>query len=139
MWGWTGNMERLASSQTHAKHVDTQRNYHMNQKKVLEVNPRHPLIKDLLKRVSDDPKDETAIEMAKMMFRTATLRSGYMLQDTFDFADTIEKMMRVNMGISLDEEVEAEPEFSADEPKEEVKEDEEEISGDDEDHAHTEL
>ncbi|CAG0922673.1 unnamed protein product [Notodromas monacha] len=138
-WGWTGNMERLAVANAHQKADDSMRDYHMNQKKVLEVNPRHPLIKDLLKRVSDDPKDETAIEMAKMMFRTATLRSGYMLQDTFDFADTIEKMMRVNMGISLDEEVEAEPEFSADEPKEEVKEDEEEISGDDEDHAHTEL
>jgi heat shock protein beta len=77
----------------------------MGQKKVLEVNPRHPIIKDLLRRINEDKKDETAIDMAKMMFRTATLRSGYMLQDTFDFADSIERMMRVTMGVSPDEPV----------------------------------
>ena len=77
----------------------------MNQKKTLEINPRHPLIKELLRRVNDDPADEKAKEIALMMYRTSTLRSGYMLKDTVDFAQTVEQMMRQTLGIPADEEV----------------------------------
>ncbi len=47
---------------------------YLNQKKALEINTRHPLIKELLKRVKDNPQDTYAKEMAIMMFNTATLR-----------------------------------------------------------------
>ncbi|XP_065371154.1 endoplasmin [Calliphora vicina] len=106
MFGWTGNMERLAMSNAHQKSDDPQRTYYLNQKKTLEINPRHPLMRELLRRVEADEADESAKEMALMMFRTATLRSGFMLQETSDFADTIEKMMRQTLGVSLDEQVE---------------------------------
>uniref|UniRef100_A0A1I8Q2U6 Heat shock protein 83 n=1 Tax=Stomoxys calcitrans TaxID=35570 RepID=A0A1I8Q2U6_STOCA len=105
MFGWTGNMERLAMSNAHQKSDDPQRTYYLNQKKTLEINPRHPLIRELLRRVEADEADETAKDMAVMMFRTATLRSGFMLQETADFADTIEKMMRQTLGVSLDEQI----------------------------------
>ena len=36
-------------------------NYYLNQKKLLEVNPRHPLIKDLLRRVEESKDDTTAV------------------------------------------------------------------------------
>ncbi|KAL3269222.1 hypothetical protein HHI36_008304 [Cryptolaemus montrouzieri] len=108
MFGWTGNMERLATSNAHQKSDDPQRSYYLNQKKTLEINPRHPLMKELLKRVNDDPSDKIAIDMAKMMFRTATLRSGYMLRETSDFAQSIEAMMRKTLGIPLEEPVEEE-------------------------------
>lgn len=45
MFGWTGNMERLALSNAHQKTDDPMRQYHLNQKKTLEINPRHPLMK----------------------------------------------------------------------------------------------
>lgn len=45
MFGWTGNMERLAMSNAHQKTDDPMRQYHLNQKKTLEINPRHPLMK----------------------------------------------------------------------------------------------
>merc|ERR1712228_591264 len=93
-FGWTANMQRIIGSQTHSKTNDMQRDYYLNQKKALEINPRHPLIKELLRRVEDNPSDETAKEMALMMFNTATLRSGYMLKDTVNFAEHIERMMR---------------------------------------------
>lgn len=38
-------MERLAMSNAHQKTDDPMRQYHLNQKKTLEINPRHPLIK----------------------------------------------------------------------------------------------
>uniref|UniRef100_A0A1A9WSU8 Heat shock protein 83 n=1 Tax=Glossina brevipalpis TaxID=37001 RepID=A0A1A9WSU8_9MUSC len=106
LFGWTGNMERLAMSNAHQKSDDPQRTYYLNQKKTLEINPRHPLIRELLRRVEASEADNTAKEMALMMFRTATLRSGFMLQETSDFADTIEKMMRQTLGVSLDEQIE---------------------------------
>jgi heat shock protein beta len=63
-------MERLAVSNAHQKSDDPQRSYYLNQKKTLEINPRHPLIKELLIRVEDDPADPIAKEIAVMMFRT---------------------------------------------------------------------
>lgn len=38
-------MERLAMSNAHQKSDDPMRAYHLSQKKALEINPRHPLIK----------------------------------------------------------------------------------------------
>lgn len=114
LFGWTGNMERLAVSNAHQKSDDPQKSYYLNQKKTLEINPRHPLMRELLKRVSDDQNDPTAKDMALMMFRTATLRSGYMLQDTADFAQSIEAMMRKTLGVSLDEQVEEEEDIPED-------------------------
>ncbi|GAB0090578.1 Heat shock protein 83 [Sergentomyia squamirostris] len=114
MYGWTGNMERLAMSNAHQKSDDPQRSYYLNQRKILEINPRHPLIRELLRRVEADNEDLVAKDMAVMMFKTATLRSGYMLQETSTFADSIERMMRQTLGIDPDEKPEEE-EFSAEE------------------------
>nr|CAD7408100.1 unnamed protein product [Timema cristinae] len=108
LFGWTGNMERLAVSNAHQKSDDPQRSYYLNQRKTLEINPRHPLIKELLRRVEDDPNDPQAKDIAVMMFRTATLRSGYMLKDTADFAESVEAMMRKTLGISIEEQAEEE-------------------------------
>merc|ERR1712223_1435686 len=71
-FGWTSNMQKII----HSKTQDMQRDYYLNQKKTLEINPRHPLIKELLRRVEDNPEDKTAKDMATMMFNTATLRSA---------------------------------------------------------------
>merc|ERR1711936_1492000 len=114
-FGWTANM---------------QRDYYLNQKKALEINPRHPLIKELLRRVEDNPADKTAKDMAVMMFNTATLRSGYALKDTVNFAEHIEQMMRQTLGVDADEQVEEEEEVTDEEPPEE--EDDEEEEEDDE-------
>ncbi|XP_029178787.1 endoplasmin [Nylanderia fulva] len=103
MFGWTGNMERLAISNAHQKSDDPQKTYYLNQKKTLEINPRHPLIRELLRRVEVDASDEKAKHIAVMMFRTATLRSGYMLRETASYADDVEQLMRKALGISLDE------------------------------------
>merc|ERR1739838_806295 len=126
-FGWTANMQRIIGSQTHSKTNDMQRDYYLNQKKALEINPRHPLIKELLRRVEDNPDDAIAKDMSLMMFNTATLRSGYFLKDTSAFAMHIENMMRETLGIDKDEQVEEEEE---DEDEDEEDEDEEEETGD---------
>merc|ERR1712110_786777 len=125
-FGWTSNMQKIIQSQTHSKTQDMQRDYYLNQKETLEINPRHPLIKELLRRVEDNPEDKTAKDMATMMFNTATLRSGFSLKDTVNFAESIEKMMRETLGVDADEQVDEEEEVLDEEPPEEDDEDEEE-------------
>jgi len=131
-FGWTGNMQKIIQSQTHSKTQDMQRDYYLNQKKTMEINPRHPLIKELLRRVEDNPADASAKEMAVMMFNTATLRSGFTLKDTVNFAEQIEMMMRKTLGVDEDEKVEEEEEILDEEPPEEDDEDEEEEDEDEE-------
>lgn len=98
-FGWTGNMERLARSNAHAKSQDTMRDYYLSQKKTLEINPRHPLIRELLKRVDEDKEDAVAKNMALLMYETATLRSGYALGDTASFAQRVESLLRKTLGV----------------------------------------
>merc|ERR1739844_157114 len=125
-FGWTANIQRIITSQTHSKSQDTQREYYLNQKKQLEINPRHPLIKELLRRVEDSSEDPVAKDMALMMYNTATLRSGYMLKDTVAFAKHIEDMMRETLGVSKEESVEEEDDLPEEDEEVEEGEDEEE-------------
>merc|ERR1712142_708915 len=126
-FGWTGNMQKIIQSQTHSKSQDMQRDYYLNQKKTLEINPRHPLVKELLRRVEDNPADPMAKDIAVMMFNTATLRSGFPLRDTTtNFAGAIETMMRKSLGVDTDEPIEEEEEINDEEPPEEDDDDEEE-------------
>ncbi|CRK86923.1 CLUMA_CG000744, isoform A [Clunio marinus] len=144
MFGWTGNMERLAMANAHRKTNDVQQTYYLNQKKALEFNPRHPVLKELLRRVDADPEDPKAKEIAQILLDTAVLRSGYMLQETSKFADSIDRMMRLTLNVDdeFDPEFEEFPEPSE---KTEVnenaeEEDEEEIQdSEDGDIDHDEL
>merc|ERR1719242_1738467 len=131
-FGWTANMQRIIGSQTHAKTHDMQKDYYLNQKKAMEINPRHPLIKELLRRVEDNPEDAVAKDMALMMFNSATLRSGYMVKDTTVFANQIEGMMRETLGVSKDETVEEEEDLPEDDEADEGEGEEEEEDDDDE-------
>merc|ERR1711902_24831 len=137
-FGWTANMQKIIQSQTHSKTQDMQRDYYLNQKKTLEINPRHPLIKELLRRVEGNPEDKTASDMAVMMYNTATLRSGYSLKDTVNFAQQIEAMMRQTLGVDADEQVEEEEEITDEEPPEEDDDEEEEEEEEDEEEEEVE-
>merc|ERR1739844_106907 len=133
-FGWTGNMQKIIQSQTHSKTQDMQRDYYLNQKKTLEINTRPPLVKELLRRVEDNPADPVAKDIAVMMFNTATLRSGFPLRDTTsNFAEAIETMMRKQLGVDLDEQVEEEEEITDEEPPEDDDDEEEEEEDEDED------
>lgn len=59
----------LARAQAYQKSGgDPTMNYYLNQKKTLEINPRHPLIKDLLRRIEDSQNDKTAFVSCFFVF-----------------------------------------------------------------------
>jgi len=112
-YGWSGNMERLMRSQAYAKANDPTQDFYANQKKTLEINPRHPVVRELFKRVESDKDDKLAHSTATLLFETATLRSGFNLKDSVGFAERIETMLKSSLNLSPEEaveEVEEEPE-----------------------------
>jgi len=141
-FGWTANMERLSLSNAHSKSHDSQRDYYLNQKKTLEINPRHPIIKNLLQRVIDDKEDAEAKETAQIMFETAALRSGYSLRESGEFANRIERLIRNTLGVDPAEKVEEEiedPEDETAEDGEKAEEEDAEAKEEGDDIAHEEL
>jgi len=134
-FGWSGNMERIMKAQAYQKTNDPNNQYYANQKKTLEVNPRHPLIKELKRRVEDAKEDQTTKDLAFVLFETATLRSGYAVPDTADFAGRVERMLRLSMNVDLEEQIEDEPE--EEETADEDQEDENEDDDDDESESET--
>ena len=71
----------------------------MNQKKTLEINPRHPLIKELQQRVQKDTEEQSTLDLAQVLYDTAVLRSGYILGDSVEFASRIERMLKLSVGV----------------------------------------
>ena len=66
-------MQKIIKSPTHYKTQDMLRDYYLNQKDTFKINPRHSLIKELL-RVEDNPANKSASDMAVMIYNTTTLR-----------------------------------------------------------------
>ncbi|XP_072026800.1 endoplasmin-like [Amphiura filiformis] len=131
-YGWSGNMERIMKAQAYAQSKDSNTDFYSTQKKVLEINPKHPLMGELLSKVEADEEDPVAHDLARVMYETATLRSGYLLEDSAGFATRIERMLKLSMNIDIDAQAEEWPEFEEDEADEGDEEEEEEEEEDEE-------
>jgi len=128
-YGWSGNMQRVMQAQAYKSRADSNNNYYAKQKKKLEVNPRHPLIKSLNDMIQDDEDSEVALNNAALMFDTAVLTSNYDLSDKAEFANRILKIMYDNLGIDKDAKPEEE---NFDEEDDEEVDDAEEVDAEDE-------
>ncbi|KAL4280105.1 hypothetical protein GQ457_03G038080 [Hibiscus cannabinus] len=104
-FGWSANMERIMQSQTLS---DASKQAYMRGKRVLEINPRHPIIKELRERVVKDPEDEGVKQTALLIYQTALMESGFNLPDPKDFAARIYSSVKSSLDISPDATVEEE-------------------------------
>merc|ERR1712070_207699 len=124
-YGWSTNMERIMKAQTMG---NNDRSSTMVAQKTLEINPGHPIIKELKSRVEKDDKDAEAKDMADTLFDVALVQAGLTPTDPSKFATRLESLMRLGLGLSKDEavedpEVELDPEPEPEEPKEDAAED----------------
>jgi heat shock protein beta len=71
--GHSANMEKISKAQAYSS-TNRQQQF-VGTKKILEINPSHPLIKELLERVKDNADQETE-DMARMLTETALINSG---------------------------------------------------------------
>eukprot|EP00899_Mesostigma_viride_P016157 jgi/Mesvir1/24542/Mv21880-RA.1 len=111
-YGWSANMERIMRAQAL---TDESRNMYMRGKKTLEINPRHPLIKELKAKVEADPEDKTAVTIAHLMYESALLESGFVLEDTKTFGSRLLGLMKGALGVDPDAKVDEEEEIPDDE------------------------
>ncbi|KAG8632337.1 endoplasmin homolog isoform X2 [Manihot esculenta] len=118
-YGWSANMERIMQSQSLS---DASKQAYMRAKRVLEINARHPIIKELRERVVKDPEDESVKQTAQLIYQTALLDSGFILQDPKDFASRIYSSVKSSLNISPDANVEEEVDVEETESKTETKE-----------------
>ena len=87
---------------------DDSRASYMRGKKTLEINPRHPLIKTLRERSIEDPESEETKELATVLYVTEMLVSGFAFDQPGFFAGWLFSLVRNNMGIDENAEVDAE-------------------------------
>ena len=116
-YGWSANMERIMKAQALS---DDGRMAYMRGRKTLEINPGHPIIKTLKEKSEDDADDEGTKRTALIMYETALLESGFMFEEPKGFAGRLFDMVRRDLGVEADAEVEepdvdAEPEAAAEE------------------------
>jgi heat shock protein beta len=119
-YGWSANMERIMQSQTLS---DASKQAYMRGKRVLEINPRHPIIKELRERVVVNPEDESVKQTALLMYQTALMESGFTLSDPKDFASRIYQSVKSSLNVNPDAAIEEEDDAEEVETETDTKED----------------
>ncbi|KAG1892466.1 Hsp90 protein-domain-containing protein [Suillus subluteus] len=107
--GFTANVQKLMSATSRgAQQNDAMQDY-MKKQKVLEINPRSPLIEGLLEHVEQlnadgDDKDldsEAQLkEVASILIDGALVRSGFEVADSNMFLTRVDRVLRRSLGVS---------------------------------------
>merc|ERR1711966_29745 len=100
----------------------------MSASKTLELNPDHPVIHEIWKKIEADPEDKAARETAELLTQTAILASGYRLQDSSNIIKSVHNLLMTKRGVDVNVEVtQIEPEVEPEpQPAKDAAEDEDE-------------
>jgi len=117
-WGMTSTMERVANSQALG---DKRAERMWIGKKVLEINPVHPLIVKLGELVNEHRDSAGTRNIASLLLDSAAITSGYQVKDPSSFARNIVGVLMSGLGIEYSEPEVEEP--VDEEPEAEVEQD----------------
>jgi len=125
-YGWSTNMERIMKAQTMGSNDKSQS---MTSQKTFEINPGHPIIRELRARVEADSKSQEAKDVAHTLYDISLVGTGLTPADPAEFATRLYSLVKLGLGVSKDAqievpEVELDPEPEKEEAKEEPKEEE---------------
>ncbi|XP_057482492.1 heat shock protein 90-5, chloroplastic-like isoform X1 [Actinidia eriantha] len=94
-FGWSANMERLMKAQTLG---DTTSLEFMRGRRILEINPDHPIIKDLNAACKNAPKSNDAKRAVDLLYDTALISSGFSPDSPAELGNKIYEMMAMALG-----------------------------------------
>ena len=97
-FGWSSNMERIMKAQTLG---DNSSMGYMLSKKNLEINPLHPIIKELKTKLLDEDElvQKININILNLMYDTALIEGGFSLEHSKIFSQRIYNMVQIGLGI----------------------------------------
>lgn len=107
-YGWSANMERIMKAQALGDPSNARYN---SPKKTLEINPKHPLIVELKRKVEENSSDSELKNIAELIFDTALLNSGFVHDDPLRMVNRVHRVLSKSMGVEFNE---IEPEVKAD-------------------------
>ncbi|KAM9356038.1 heat shock protein HSP 90-beta [Pholidichthys leucotaenia] len=99
-YGWTANMERIMKAQALR---DNSTMGYMMAKKHLEINPDHPIVETLRQKAEADKNDKAVKDLVILLFETALLSSGFSLDDPQTHSNRIYRMIKLGLGIDLED------------------------------------
>lgn len=94
-FGWSANMERLMKAQTLG---DTSSLEFMRGRRILEINPDHPIIKDLNAACKHDANSAEATRAVDLLYDTALISSGFTPDSPAELGNKIYEMMAIALG-----------------------------------------
>lgn len=94
-FGWSANMERLMKAQTLG---DTSSLEFMRGRRILEINPDHPIIKDLNAACKNAPDSTDAKKALDLLYDTALISSGFTPDSPAELGNKIYEMMAMALG-----------------------------------------
>jgi molecular chaperone HtpG len=97
-YGWSANMERIIKSQALRNNDMDQ---FMGSKRILEINLDHKIIKSLNEKYTDENLKNKCADVTLLMFDTALINSGFMLEKPSSYANKVNRM--IELGICDDE------------------------------------
>ena len=106
-YGYSAQMEKINRAQAFANQEKAAS--HMLAKKTLELNPHHPVIKEMLTRVKGamgGEIDDSVKEYAILLYNMALLNSVFLIENPADFIAPMQKLLKVGFGMKSDAPVE---------------------------------
>ncbi|XP_047063702.1 heat shock protein 90-5, chloroplastic-like [Lolium rigidum] len=94
-FGWSANMERLMKAQTLG---DTSSLEFMRGRRIFEINPDHPIVKDLNAACKNEPESTEAKRAVELLYETALISSGYTPESPAELGGKIYEMMSIALG-----------------------------------------
>ncbi|RLN04308.1 heat shock protein 90-5, chloroplastic-like [Panicum miliaceum] len=94
-FGWSANMERLMKAQTLG---DTSSLEFMRGRRIFEINPDHPIIKDLNAACKNEPESTEAKRAVELLYEAALISSGYTPESPAELGGKIYEMMAIALG-----------------------------------------
>jgi len=95
--GVSANMARIMRGQALGD-----KNQESDAKRTVELNRLHPLVDEVFKRVQADEKDDTAGDIAMVLYDVAALQNGFDVKDTLALSKRMNKLLRASVDIPAD-------------------------------------